>query len=72
MQVSNAPPRVPTMTKRTGVAAGLLAAVALVVTLLAAASPGSSSPSAQRAIPIPALPAPAAFVSRIDNKFLPL
>ena len=60
------------MTKRTGFAAGLLAAVALVVTLLAASSPGSSSPSAKRAIPIPALPAPAAFVSRIDNKFFPL
>ncbi|HEX9141970.1 MAG TPA: hypothetical protein VF833_07050, partial [Gaiellaceae bacterium] len=58
------------MTKRIGVAVGVLATVA--VTLVVAASPGSSSPSANRAIPIPALPAPTAFVSRIDNKFFPL
>jgi hypothetical protein len=57
------------MTKRIGVAVGLLATVAVT---LVAASPGSSSLSANRAIPIPALPAPTAFVSRIDNKFFPL
>lgn len=60
------------MTKRVEVAVGLLTAVALAVTLVVAASPASSSPSAKRAIPIPALPAPAAFVSRIDNRFFPL
>jgi hypothetical protein len=56
------------MTKRIGAAVGLLATAALVV----ATSPGSSSQSAERAIPVPALPAPAAFVSRIDNKFFRL
>ena len=58
------------MIKRIGVAIGVLATVA--VTLVVAASPGSSSPIAKRAIPVPALPAPAAFVSRIDNEFFPL
>jgi len=60
------------MTKRIGVAIGLLAAVALAVMLVVTASPGASSPGAKRAVPIPALPAPGAFVSRIDNEFLPL
>ena len=58
------------MTKRIGVAVGVLATV--VAALVVSASPGSSSPSAKRAIPVPALPAPAAFVSRVDNKFFPL
>jgi hypothetical protein len=58
------------MIKRLGVAVGLLATVA--VTLVVAASPAFSSPRAKRAILIPALPAPTAFVSRIDNPFFPL
>jgi hypothetical protein len=53
------------MIKHIGVAAGVLATVAV------AASPGSSSLSLKRAIPVPALPAPAAFVRRIDNKLFP-
>jgi hypothetical protein len=54
------------MIKHIGVAAGVFATVA------AAASPGSSSPGADRPIPVPALPGPAAFGTRIDNKFFPL
>jgi hypothetical protein len=40
--------------------------------VVALAAPGSSSPTAQAATPIPVLPPPSDFVARIGNKYFPL
>jgi hypothetical protein len=58
--------------KRTVTTAALGIGVALVVAMVALAAPRSSSPRAKATAPIPVLPSPGDFVTRINNKYFPL